>query len=254
MSGFAAGMAIEGMANSIENAARDRAHLSDMELMSERLHEAWGDNAGNLSEKIALREALAKFDPNHPLLKDRALIEQLHRTAARVIRSEKGDWNDVRALGKNLRYEYTPPASTEKLQQRVQQLQDENVMNYAEKCALRKSLRRFDRDHPLLIPTPNVSPLHSSLRKKALTAFALTASYEAVQQVAEEMSSKFPFDPFRPPQESILEAYNGELAALTKHVEWMRDEVEQARWSFLAKQKRLHDEEQARMSASPDKP
>jgi hypothetical protein len=254
MSGFAAGMAFEGMANDIANRARSRAHLSDIEEMAEIIAGYREDNAGNLAEKTALREALAKFDPNHPLIKDRALVEQIHRTAARVVSSAKFHWDDVREVGKTLRYQYTPPPSTEQLQQRVQQLEDENVQNYAEKCALRQSLRRIDKEHPLLIPTPDVSPLHASLRKKALTAFSLTGDYDAVRKVAEEATYRFPYDPFRPPQESILESYNGEIPALIKHVEYIRDEVNQARHSAMMKHKRQWEEEQARKNAGGAKP
>lgn len=60
-------------------------------------------NAGNLAEKHALREALRKLDPKHPLLTNTMLQEKIKEEGRRVM-SITDSWDDVRAVGDNYKY------------------------------------------------------------------------------------------------------------------------------------------------------
>lgn len=225
MSGFANGAMFEGMMRDIEDASQARAHASELGHAYERITNLAEDNAANLAEKYALRKALEQFDPNHPLLKDQNLREAIHRDAIKVYHIQSSDWDDVRNVGSEYKYPYAAPAGSAALAKRVEQLEAENVQNYAEKHALKYALDRIDTDHPLLMPTSENSPLIASLRKAALTAFASSKTYEAVKEVARTL--RYPEDPFRAPRQSILESYNGELHALERRVASLRDERQQ---------------------------
>ncbi|VTU44946.1 hypothetical protein [Variovorax sp. RA8] len=58
-----------------------------------------GQNAGNLALRYAYASELAKFAPDHPLVRDAALRDRIVRHAKDTIQATNGDWNAVRELG-----------------------------------------------------------------------------------------------------------------------------------------------------------
>lgn len=100
----------EGFANAVgEMQSKERArqaeaaHEKQIEKFQAEIASLEEANAGNLAEKNALRVALAKVDPNHPLLKNASLRQQLHATAYRVLSMNK-NWDDVIRYGQNFKY------------------------------------------------------------------------------------------------------------------------------------------------------
>lgn len=96
MSGFWAGDAI---AQSLDNAQLQRA----LNQQKENYNELAADNAANLAEKQALREALRKFDKNHPLLTDAGLQERIKNAGIRAM-SIADDWAACREAGASFKY------------------------------------------------------------------------------------------------------------------------------------------------------
>ena len=62
------------------------------------------DNAANLAEKHALRVALAKLDPNHPLVTNTHLQERIHKAAEQVFALSGRSWIDVGNVGRDFKY------------------------------------------------------------------------------------------------------------------------------------------------------
>lgn len=60
-------------------------------------------NAANFSEKHALRVALAKLDPTHPLLTNKSLQERIQNAGERAL-VLADDWNAVKAAGASFKY------------------------------------------------------------------------------------------------------------------------------------------------------
>jgi len=88
----------------LADAQRNRA------AVEAEFHQLEGANAGNLAEKHALRQQLARYAPNHPLLKNAQLIEKIRDMGARAL-AINGNWDDVRAVGDNYFPPGTPPIS-----------------------------------------------------------------------------------------------------------------------------------------------
>lgn len=108
MSGFWKGEAIaagiaEGIAGLRAEADAQRDLDRTRRLVAER-EEAESVNAMNLAEKAALREALKKFDPNHPLLTNKLLQEKIQQAGARAL-AMTNDQNAARAAGASFRIE-----------------------------------------------------------------------------------------------------------------------------------------------------
>ena len=61
-------------------------------------------NAANLAEKHALRVALAKLDPKHPLLSNAHLRERIHRAAEQVYAISSSSWDDIAKAGRDFKY------------------------------------------------------------------------------------------------------------------------------------------------------
>jgi hypothetical protein len=78
------------------------------EAVEEQFNQLESANAGNLAEKHALRQQLARYAPNHPLLKNAQLIEKLREMGARALAINR-NWDDVRAVGDNYFPPGTPP-------------------------------------------------------------------------------------------------------------------------------------------------
>lgn len=64
-------------------------------------------NAGNLAEAVALREALARLDPTHPLLDPE--VQDCLKAVGRKALASTGDWDDVRRAAKNFLVDNLPP-------------------------------------------------------------------------------------------------------------------------------------------------
>lgn len=96
MSGFWAGDAI---AQTIDN-----AQLKELLYKKQHIIDSIAaDNAANLAEKMALRKALAKHDPQHPLLINKELRERIHKAGENAL-SIKNDWDDCREAGEKFEY------------------------------------------------------------------------------------------------------------------------------------------------------
>lgn len=116
-SGFHQGMAISDMAHGIARTAASGAHRAGMELAVVAVERAYETVAELASEKVALRAALAKFDPKHPLLVDEALCDRMHQAGAAAYRKVKDsddiNWSKIAHAGDAIEYDYTPPTLDE---------------------------------------------------------------------------------------------------------------------------------------------
>lgn len=229
MSGFLGGMSLEGMASDIEKRGLHRsyqAHLANHAAALTQWHEIHG---AMLAERQALREALRKFDPNHPLLVDKKLRESIQDAGERAFMANDGDTadDDAIAVGKNAKYPYEQPPSVAALQAKVEQLEAENVQNYAEKHALRRVVQRYALNHPLTWKVEG-SPVIASLRRAALTAFSFTKDYAAVRDAA--LNFRFPADymGYGPvPVRNPLEEYPEEESAVSDFYKGLTDVARQ---------------------------
>jgi hypothetical protein len=92
----AIGDAAEAQGRAIEAQRR----LADMQAIEMRIEDLRMANAGNLAEKQALREALAKLDPRHPLLLNTMLREKIQEAGRKAL-SLTNDWDAAREAGKS---------------------------------------------------------------------------------------------------------------------------------------------------------
>ncbi|MFM2275503.1 MAG: hypothetical protein RL211_1375 [Pseudomonadota bacterium] len=84
--------------------ARADANLSRVRRLVEERDEARTINASNYCEKHALRSALAKLDPTHPLLTNKALQEKIRETGARIWVLSNEDGESVAKAGRDFNY------------------------------------------------------------------------------------------------------------------------------------------------------
>jgi hypothetical protein len=105
--GFWAGDAI---AQSLESSIKAQSDLAQTERILENLkrlerdlEKTTMDNAANLAEKYALREALSRLDPRHPLLTNQALRERIHMAGEQAMAISR-NYNDARDVGKTFKY------------------------------------------------------------------------------------------------------------------------------------------------------
>ncbi|MEJ8837550.1 hypothetical protein [Ramlibacter sp. AN1133] len=82
---------------------QSRREARDAEQLNEAVSKLREDNAANLAEKYALRAALAKLDPDHPLVVNAALRERIHQAGIRAI-ALTNDWEAAREAGETFRY------------------------------------------------------------------------------------------------------------------------------------------------------
>lgn len=105
--GFWAGDAIatgiDMAAMGIRADAAALANLAQVQKLVKTIDTLREDNAANLAEKHALRVALAKLDPKHPLVTNKALQEKIQEAGIRVL-AISDSWNDVRAAGEHYKY------------------------------------------------------------------------------------------------------------------------------------------------------
>jgi hypothetical protein len=105
--GFWAGDAIATgveLANTQMQGARDaQANYDRLKEMVDKFAVMENSNASNFAEKQALRVALSKFDPNHPLLTNKSLQERIQAAGERAL-AMTSDWNAVKAAGASFKY------------------------------------------------------------------------------------------------------------------------------------------------------
>lgn len=95
---IAAGIDMAAMGLRADAAAS--ANLARVQEMVKTIDILRDANAGNLAEKHALRAALKKIQPNHPLLTNTMLQEKIKDAGRRVL-AISDSWDDVRAAGDN---------------------------------------------------------------------------------------------------------------------------------------------------------
>jgi hypothetical protein len=95
---IATGMEMAAMGIRADAAAS--ANLAQAQKMAKTIDILRDANAGNLAEKHALRVALRKLDPKHPLL-DNTMLQEKIKDAGRRVLAISDSWDDVRAAGEN---------------------------------------------------------------------------------------------------------------------------------------------------------
>lgn len=105
--GFWAGDAIaQSMETSIAaqvDAEDAKRNLNQIETIVKLKTQAEDDVAANLAEKLALRTALAKLDPKHPLLTNASLRERIQEAGVRANRLTN-NYDAAREVGKTFKY------------------------------------------------------------------------------------------------------------------------------------------------------
>ncbi len=107
LNGWLAG---EYIASGIESAARAQADLADTRRISNQIDRLVAErdkaiytNAANFAEKHALRAALKKLSPNHPLVVNIQLQEKIKETGKKVL-SITDNWDAVSEAGATFKY------------------------------------------------------------------------------------------------------------------------------------------------------
>lgn len=112
MNGFTAGQAFEGFVQDAErvgqswaNRAAENRAAREQQAESDRIQalidQQASDIAGNLAEKYALRKALAKLDPNHPLIRNQLLQHKIQEVGVRAF-WVNANYDDARKAGEDL--------------------------------------------------------------------------------------------------------------------------------------------------------
>lgn len=102
-----AGDLIQSIGQAAESKVREiesRRELRDAEKTAAYIKEVEMANAGNLAEKQALRAALQKLAPNHPLLANTMLQEKIKEAGRRAL-ALTDDWDAARDAGGSFRYD-----------------------------------------------------------------------------------------------------------------------------------------------------
>lgn len=102
-----AGDLVQSIGQAAESKAREivsRRELRDAENTAAYIKEVEFYNAGNLAEKQALRAALRKLSPDHPLLTNTLLQEKIKEAGRRAL-ALTDDWDAARDAGDSFRYD-----------------------------------------------------------------------------------------------------------------------------------------------------
>ena len=88
--------------------AQAAGYRADAARMREKRHQAAvteleDTNAANLAEKAALRVALGRYAPRHPLLTDKSLQERIQRAGTMALR-HADNWDAARDAGATFKY------------------------------------------------------------------------------------------------------------------------------------------------------
>lgn len=211
---------IAEMGHAIARSAQYQLHNSDLKLAAAALDNAWASSAAIGAERAVLRAALAKFDPNHPLLVDDALTQKIRDAGESKFWRypyDERDWDAILHAADNIPYVYRQSAQDAR---KLEELESANIQNHVEKHALREALRRLDRNHPLISPDADQNMLVVALHKAGLMAYSF-GGYEAVAQAGRTF--KYPEKLLWGERESILEDYPGEIEALEKRIKFLRN-------------------------------
>ncbi len=211
---------IAEMGHAIARSAQYQLHNSDLKLAAAALDNAWASSAAIGAERAVLRAALAKFDPNHPLLVDDALTQKIRDAGEAKFWKypyDTRDWDVILHAADNIPYVYRQPVRDAK---KLEELESANIQNHVEKHALREVLRRLDRNHPLVSPDADQNMLVAALRKAGLMAYSF-GGYEAVAEAGRTF--KYPEKLLWGERASILEDYPGEIEALERRIKFLRN-------------------------------
>ncbi len=96
-------MGMEQAFAGIRAEAEAKAELARTQKLENRAKQAEGNNAANLAEKHALREALRQLDPKHPLLTNIALQEKIKEAGRRAL-AMTNDYDSAREAGTTFKY------------------------------------------------------------------------------------------------------------------------------------------------------
>lgn len=100
------------MTRSIRDHQESEVHLRErmqvVEQWRSRVKELEGEIAANLAEKYALRQQLARYCPDHPLLKNKLLVEKIQELGLRAL-TMNGTYDDARRIGETYFPAGTPP-------------------------------------------------------------------------------------------------------------------------------------------------
>jgi hypothetical protein len=219
----AAQLMVADMAHGVALSAMSRTLAMSSAAHRRDVTEAYCSVAEQLSEKYALREALRKFDPNHPLLVDADLREKIQEAGRDQYQSTtEQTWTDVGRAGLKVKYDYTPTsggAEVATLKRQLAETESANIQNLVEKHALRTALKRVDKSHPLIRPDSEQNMLVAALRKAGLMAYSF-GGYDAVGEAGRTF--RYPENMLWGQRESVLEAYPGEIEALEKRIAFLR--------------------------------
>lgn len=210
---------IAEMGHAVARSAQYQLHHADMKLAATALDHAWSSSAAIGAERSVLRAALAKFDPNHPLLVDDALTQKIRDAGESKFWKyphDQRDWDSILHAADNIPYAYRQPAQGATLGE----LESANIQNHVEKHALREALRRVDKSHPLIRPDADQNMLVAALRKAGLMAHSF-GGYDAVAEAGRTF--KYPENMLWGQRESVLEEYPGEIEALEKRIAYLRN-------------------------------
>jgi hypothetical protein len=101
--GDAIATGLELAATQVQSAKHEAYLVEKYNKLAQQYDEVSDANAGNLAEKIALRNALKELNPNHPLVANTALLERL-RSAGKKALSLTNNWDAVREVGNTFKY------------------------------------------------------------------------------------------------------------------------------------------------------
>jgi hypothetical protein len=90
-------------ANQMRSARNEAYLVQQYDKLSQQYDEISEANAGNLAEKIALMNALKQLSPNHPLVANTALLEQLRSNGKKAL-ALTNSWDAVREVGNTFKY------------------------------------------------------------------------------------------------------------------------------------------------------
>lgn len=213
---------IAEMGHALARSAQYQLHNSDLKLAAAALDNAWASSAAIGAERAVLRAALAKFDPNHPLLVDDDLTKKIRDAGEAKFWKyphDERDWDAILHAADNIPYVYRQPTQAAQAK-KLEELESANIQNHVEKHALREALRRLDKSHPLIRPDADQNMLVAALRKAGLMAHSF-GGYEAVAEAGRTF--KYPENMLWGERESVLEDYPGEIEALEKRIKFLRN-------------------------------
>ena len=111
---MAGGQIVDGIREGVDNVLAIRKMKADAaeRQQSADLLKQWQDahrvaaitNAANYAEKQALRAALERLDPNHPLIVNKALQEKIQDAGERIAVMSNFDYDAILKAGRDYKY------------------------------------------------------------------------------------------------------------------------------------------------------